>query len=77
MGKKTKTLETTFLAILHKITTTIDGGINITLSISQKDTEEIKKMFLMRGRLLSCALVSKKEKYNSSYNLEENNDIDI
>lgn len=55
MPDKTKGL--TFLAIFNKATTTIDGGWNVTLSISQEQADTITKLAELRDTVLQVAII--------------------
>jgi hypothetical protein len=47
-----------FDGILNKITTTIDGGWNVTFSVSQNDTEELMRLSEFRSEALSVVVLT-------------------
>jgi hypothetical protein len=53
--------EITFVANIAGIRTTIDGGINITLSIPETDSDTVKKLLDARGKNLHCAMLPEPE----------------
>lgn len=53
--------EITFVANIAGIKTTVDGGVNLTLSIPETDTETIKKLFDSRSKNLHVGIVTEPE----------------
>jgi hypothetical protein len=55
--KQTKGIS--FEAILAKITTTVDGGWNITLSVSQNEVSSIMELSDLRDMPLQIAIIER------------------
>jgi hypothetical protein len=47
----------TFQAIFNKATTTIDGGWNVTLSVSNDEAQRILQLSNMRDQVLQVAII--------------------
>jgi hypothetical protein len=50
-------IEIVFVASISAIKTTVDGGINLTLSIPETDSETVKKLFDSRNQRIHCGLI--------------------
>ncbi len=47
----------TFKAIFSKVATTVDGGWNLTLSVSQDDSQALLQLAELREQVLAVAIV--------------------
>lgn len=57
MSKPNSNDSIVFVCSISGIRTTVDGGVNVTLSVPQTDSETIKKLFDAMQKNLHCALV--------------------
>lgn len=46
-----------FKAIIHRISTTVDGGIRVQLDIPETDSQVAKELLDLRGSVLSVGIV--------------------
>lgn len=54
-------MEITFVANISSIRTTVDGGLNVTLSLPATDSETIKKLFEAKEKNLHVAMIPEPE----------------
>lgn len=57
-----------FQANVHQIKTLVDGGMNVTLALSEKDIDPISKLLecKQRGAILEVAIVPREQKIENA-----------